>query len=88
MSYRVVRFYRDHPLRRRIIRRGLTLAQAQAHCSDPETSSSTCVRPENRRRTRRLGAWFDGGISLDEALTEAAEWRAEVRRRARKRSVA
>lgn len=58
--YRIIRFYRDRPIRRRTLVVRCTLEEAQRHCQDPETSSSTCTRPENRRRTRRLGAWFDG----------------------------
>ncbi len=58
--YRVIRFYRDAYPRRRIIERGLTLEEAQAHCQDPETSSSTTTGKVGRARTRRLGAWFDG----------------------------
>ena len=58
--YNVVRMYRDAGISRRIIRRGLTLSEAQAHCSDPETSSSTCEKYAGRKRTRRMGAWFDG----------------------------
>ena len=57
-TYRIVRHYFRGG--RRTIKRGLTLGQAQAHCSDPETSSSTCTRYAGRARTRRLGAWFDG----------------------------
>lgn len=59
MSYQIVRHY-FNSYRKRIIRRGLTLEEAQAHCNDPETSSKTCQRPENKRRTRRYGPWFDG----------------------------
>jgi len=59
-TYKVVRFYFDRPGYRRTIRRGLTLAEAQTHCSDPETSSSTATSAEARRRTQRLGPWFDG----------------------------
>lgn len=56
-TYRIVRlFFRG---RRRTIRRGLTLEAAQAHCSDPQTSSSTCTSAAGRRRTARCGAWFD-----------------------------
>lgn len=58
--YRIVRFYKDAYPNRRIIERGLTLEEAQAHCSNPETSSSTCTAAAGKRRTRRLGAWFDG----------------------------
>jgi len=67
--YNVVRMYRDggnisisgaRTANKRIIKRGLTLAEAQAHCQDPETSSSTCTTSAGRLRTRRLGPWFDG----------------------------
>lgn len=52
MSYRIVRNRFDGE--NRVIRRGLTLAEAQAHCKDPETSSrSTTTDPEP-------GQWFDG----------------------------
>ena len=57
--YKIVRMYfNDIPSR--TIARGLTLDEAQAHCSDPETSSSTCEKYVNRKRTERLGKWFDG----------------------------
>lgn len=56
--YRIVRHYFKGGTR--TIRRGLTLAEAQAHCSDPETSSSTATGSKARARTRRHGAWFDG----------------------------
>ncbi len=58
--YKVIRFYRDHPGQRRTIDTGLTLEQAQAHCSNPETSSSTCTSSTGKRRTKRMGPWFDG----------------------------
>ena len=59
--YNVVRFYRDHPtLRRRVILRGVSMEVAQKHCHDIETSSSTCTKASAKRRTRRVGAWFDG----------------------------
>jgi hypothetical protein len=44
---------------RRTIATGLTLDEAQAHCRDPETSSSTCTKAANRRRTAQRGPWFD-----------------------------
>ncbi len=58
--YKVVRMYRDRPHRNRTVRSGLTLEQAQAHCRDPETNSSTCTNYAGRRRTRQFGPWYDG----------------------------
>ena len=58
-TYKIVRGWQRSGTRR-TIRRGLTLAQAQAHCRDPETSSSTCKGYRARRRTWRGGPWFDG----------------------------
>lgn len=60
MTYKVIRFYFNNPGYRRTIRTGLTRAEAQAHCSDPDTSSTTCETPVGKARTRRLGPWFDG----------------------------
>ncbi len=57
--YKIVRLYRDKPGPARTIRRGLTLKEAQAHCSDPETSSSTCTNKTGKARTRRNEPWFD-----------------------------
>ncbi len=58
--YRIIRFYREAGIRRRVIDLGLTLEQAQSHCNDPETSSSTATSKVAKARTRRVGAWFDG----------------------------
>lgn len=58
--YKIIRFYRDGNRRRRTIKRGLTLEEAQAHCSSSETSSSTATTTTAKARTRRLGPWFDG----------------------------
>lgn len=61
VTYRIVRFYRDDPDRNRtVIERGLSLEEAQAHCKDPETSSSTCTREELVEHTLAHGPWFDG----------------------------
>jgi hypothetical protein len=51
--------YRDS-YEKRTIKTGLTLEEAQAHCRDPETSSSTCTSYAGRKRTERKGPWFDG----------------------------
>ena len=57
-NYNVVRFYFRGG--RRVIHQRVTLKEAQAHCADPETSSSTRTSATGRARTRRLGRWFDG----------------------------
>lgn len=58
--YKIVRSYFNSQYGRRVVKRGLTLAEAQAHCKDPETSSRTCTKAVNVRRTRVRGPWFDG----------------------------
>jgi hypothetical protein len=59
---KIVRMYQNRDIPSRTIQRGLTLEQAQAHCSDPETSSTTCTTAAGKARTRRLGPWFDGYV--------------------------
>ena len=59
-GYRVIRFYYNRPGYRRTIIDRCTLAEAQAHCNDPETSSSTATGKSQRARTRAVGPWFDG----------------------------
>lgn len=58
MTYKVIRFFQSG--RSKVIATGLTLKEAQKHCSDPETSSKTCTTKEGKRRTRDCGEWFDG----------------------------
>jgi len=53
-TYMVNRIYFNGE--RELIKSGLTLAEAQEHCSDPETSSSTASNPKVDSR----GPWFDG----------------------------
>ena len=43
MTYMIIRFYRES--QSTVIKRGLTLEQAQEHCNDPETAGD---------------GWFDG----------------------------
>ena len=57
--YKVVRHYFNTAATRTIATR-LTLAEAQAHCKDPETSSKTATSSVAKARTRRMGPWFDG----------------------------
>jgi len=60
--YKVVRMYQRESSRhfQRVIKSELTLEQAQSHCSDPETSSSTCYSAKKRKLTAERGPWFDG----------------------------
>lgn len=59
-TYKIVRFYQDRDRAAEVIVRGLTLDQAQAHCNDPETSSSTATSLAAEERTNLYGPWFDG----------------------------
>lgn len=52
MTYNIVRFYRDSDTPSEVIREGLTLEEAQAHCQDETTRDSD-------------GAWFDGYRAAD-----------------------
>ena len=59
MAYKIVRFY--HKSNKKVtIAKGLTLAEAQAHCRNPETSSKTATTYAARKRTETKGPWFDG----------------------------
>lgn len=56
-TYKIVRFFQG---RKRTIHTGLSLDQVQAHCNDPETSSTTCTNKAGVARTHKHGDWFDG----------------------------
>jgi hypothetical protein len=58
-GYKVQRIYFNRAGYKRTIIDRCTLAEAQAHCNDPETSSSTCTSKDGKARTRRMGPWFD-----------------------------
>lgn len=45
-KYQIVRMFRERFKPDTIVRRGLSLKQAQAHCRDPQT--------------QKAGEWFDG----------------------------
>lgn len=57
-KYKIVRHYSSG--RRRTIKSGLFLFEAQAHCQDPQSSSRTATTKAARNRSRFHGAWFDG----------------------------
>jgi hypothetical protein len=56
-TYKIVRLYFRGSSR--VIKRGLTWEQVQAHRSNPETNADTCTKAVNKRRTARMGFWFD-----------------------------
>lgn len=58
--YKITRFYADLDISNETVKTGLTLEEAQAHCQDPETSSTTCDSDVGRARTERHGPWFEG----------------------------
>ena len=58
--YKIIRFFEDDQKSSQTVKIGLTLAQAQKHCKDPETSSSTCTIKEAKAITIKYGNWFDG----------------------------
>lgn len=60
-TYRIIRHYAPGSKKDKCtIKTGLTLEQAQAHCKDPETSSSTATGEKARGHTKLYGDWFDG----------------------------
>ena len=59
-TYKIVRMFQRDGVKSRVVKRGLTLDEAQAHCRDPETSSKTAAKYDARKRTERFGPWFDG----------------------------
>lgn len=58
--YRILRFYFEDRPPTKIVDRGLTLEEAQKHCCDEETSSSTCKGEDGLNETEKFGKWFDG----------------------------
>jgi hypothetical protein len=61
-TYTIKRLFQDSTKVAETIKTGLTLEEAQRHCNDPETSSRTCRKRENTRRTQQFGKWFDAYV--------------------------
>ncbi len=56
-TYEIIRHYSNgYP--KKLIAEGLTLGEAQEHCKDPETSSSTCSAKV--QQGEQACEWFDG----------------------------
>lgn len=56
--YKVIRHFFNSN-RKLTVKTNLTLEQAQAHCQNSQTSSSTCTDKNGKERTKRYGKWFD-----------------------------
>lgn len=65
-TYSIVRFSQSG--KQRVQKRGLSLAQAQKHCEDPDTSSMTARKPRGCNGDEKMiqrwhdnnKHWFDG----------------------------
>jgi len=57
-NYKIVRMFQDESPDI-TIKTGLSEEYAMIWCNDPETSSSTCTKPENLEYTKKHGEWFD-----------------------------
>lgn len=66
MPYKINRYFQDDTKKTEVVRTGLSLNEAQEHCHNMETSSTTCEGEEGLSRTRKYGGWFDGYASEDE----------------------
>lgn len=64
MKYRIVRHFMSGD--RVTIKENLTLEEAKEHCSDPETSSTTCQKSPAKSITKANGPWFDAFEGYDE----------------------
>lgn len=58
-TYNIIRFHQGFS-GREVIQEGLTLEEAQEHCSDSETSSKTASSTQATLYTEKHGPWFDG----------------------------
>ena len=58
-TYKIIRFFESNKPRM-IIKTGLTLEEAKAHCKSKETSSETATGLVEITLTRNFGRWFDG----------------------------
>jgi len=56
-KYKIYRYFQKQGMGRKLIKSGLTLKEAQAHCNDPETSSLTATKGTYKGCKSQ---WFDG----------------------------
>lgn len=67
-TYKILRFFKDDAREARVIKRGISLTEAQAHCTNPESESSFWegwddaeLNPEGHGVE-----WFDGYCKDDD----------------------
>lgn len=58
--YKIIRFFQNDQYKKQVIKRNLTLAEAQEHCSNPETCSKTATCTPMYRGKPVVDGWFDG----------------------------
>ena len=58
--------FQKDDIKSKIIKHHVTLEDAQEHCSDDETSSSTCTTTDGLKLTIKSGQWFDGYEEIKE----------------------
>ncbi len=57
-TYKIRRVFKDSEHTQNILN-GLSLAEAQTHCNDSESSSETATSKSARAITAQYGAWMD-----------------------------
>ena len=57
-TYMIIRCYERHGVENTPLH-SLSLAEAQEHCKDRESDSSTCSELAGKTRTELFGRWFD-----------------------------
>jgi len=60
VTYSIVRFYESGSKSTKVLKSGVSLKEAKAHCNDPETAWNTAVTRSAKAHTAMHGAWFDG----------------------------
>lgn len=58
--YDIIRMFFSDDYDTFVVKRNVTLEEAQAHCSDPETSSRSGTSDWVKAYTEKYGDWFDG----------------------------
>lgn len=61
-TYRIMRYFFEGHCPQ-IVHTGLTLDEAQEHCNNPETDSTTCTSATARQLAVKRGRWFDGYVT-------------------------